>query len=240
MNITYIDISLFKNWKVLREMQSINSITYVFKNNENKKIIFKKPNNPTSIMENKLNYLCNKNNLPIIYPKHIITQNNQFYGYTINFFEENNFTTLENFTNKEKIEYLLKAKENLEILHENGIIHGNINPSNILATTNPIFCDLDDCIIKSLNLDMENPNYFYQNYLNRTKTIDENLDKYEFNIMTYCILNNIRSPHLIDHRIKNNNFGYFKDEDSIKIIKRLLTFQDDYQDDYLIDICNKK
>lgn len=243
MAITYIDKSFLDNFTTLRIMHSDNASTYIIKDDKNKKLVLKKPYTHSKNTEKKLLYLDSIPNLPIVYPKHLLITDDILSSYIMNYIGEDSTNLLEKLTSQEKIEFLLRVRNNLEILHKNGIIHGNIKTSNILTLDNPVFCDLDDCIIKEEKLDMERPNTFYQNYLNRTKTIDENLDKYEFNIMTYCVLNNIRSPFLIEHRInksiETNDFGYFKDNDSIKIIRRLLTFKDSYQDDYLIDSYRK-
>lgn len=239
MTLTYIDEKELGSYKLLRETHTNNSTIYIINSDTLNKIIIKKPHNPTQTILQKLIYLSQTDNLPITYPTHIITQNDTFYSFIMNFINEKSFDTLENLTNKQKIEYLLKAKEKLEILHKNGIIHGDIRTSNVLAPNNPIFCNIDDCIIPELGLDIEKPNYFYQTYLKQVGSIDKNLDKYEFNIMTYCFMNNIRSPYLMEYKLRRsieiNDFGVFKNKKDIKTIKRLLTFKDSYQDDYLID-----
>lgn len=239
MALTYINKLYLGNYIVLREMHFDSTSIYILKNNIGEKIVFKIPSTDSKNTEKKLLYLDNISNLPITYPKYIYKPKDELSGYVMDYLGEDATNILYEYTEEEKINFLLKVKNKLEILHQNGIIHGNIKTSNILTPNNPIFCDLDDCIIKEENLYMEKPNILYQNYLDRTQTVDENLDKYEFNVMCYCVLNNIRSPFLIEHRIKNsiekNDFGYFKDKESIKIIKRLITFKDHYPDEYLIN-----
>lgn len=143
----------------------------------NNNLVFKifKNRNDIALMKNKekkIDFLKTSNIEELILPKHKIYIDNLFVGYSSNHFTDSK--TLNNIyylpLNK-KIQILTTVSQNLESIHENCIILGDLNADNILYNNNIIkFADLDSANIGDLHCDN------YSQALN-----NQNIDPFKIN-----------------------------------------------------------
>lgn len=113
-------------------------------------------------------------------PIDLIEINNVIKGYTM---LDDGYKVLDIYKqrNRKKIETLKIIKNKLNILHQNNIIFGDLNPGNILTNGIKIhFCDLDNVKIGNLNFDALN--VCQKRYLFNLDP-DEYLDNYIFNLL---------------------------------------------------------
>lgn len=86
---------------------------------------------------------------------------------------------------EEKIFYLKKIKEKLEVFHELGIVYGDIKDDNILInseTEEVIFLDIDNMQVGANSIDLVGR--FAREFISHYGRIDEKLDSYMFNLLT--------------------------------------------------------
>lgn len=158
-----------------------------------------------------------------------------FIGYTMKIDE---LITADQISNKKmKIEILKQLREKVEMFNEAGIYIGDFNSKNIIVTNNGIkLCDLDNFRIDELDFDLKS--YSQQLYLKRCKNID-NIDNYSFNLFTISYLGNIFLPYVLNYIRMNGLPRKLDTRQNRIIINELLSINDNYQKQYLIDNLKK-
>jgi len=214
-----------------------NGQLYPYKKLDNKKSI------PNKIEKLKLfNKIQIPSNIHIVKPKAIV-YNEDYNGYLMDYIDNLSLDNLININIKKKINILKKIKETIIFLNNNNIIHGDLKCNNFLYDgLNPILIDIDNMWINDYLYDLEN--YFIKEYIKNCGKVDKNLDKFEFNLLTYCFINKItyfkKYKEKIQENIDTKNYNFFQNQSSKDIINHLINFNDTYQDDYLIDTLTKK
>jgi serine/threonine protein kinase len=134
-------------------------------------------------------------NIKHIKPIDFIEINGVIQGYTEE--EKIGYQTLDMFQNsrKEKLKILKNVLNELIILHNNGIIYGDLNLNNILVNNGDVcFCDLDNSCIENYDFDVLSFNE--QQYLNQAKS-SIYLDNYMLNLVTISYLSRILEPYTL-------------------------------------------
>lgn len=122
--------------------------------------------------------------------------------YTVCEYEK--YVTLKNYIKKNKDIGICRASaifnslaSALEVLHENGIIHGNISPEHIAVirekgTTNAIFIDFGyGSYINSTGLPIYNPNYSPEEAKRENAVVYKSSDVYSMAVLLYRLLTGI-------------------------------------------------
>lgn len=214
-----------------------NGQLYAYKKLDNKKSI------PNKIEKLKLfNKIKIPSNIHIVKPKAII-YNEDYNGYLMEYIDNLSLDDLIDINIEDKINILKKIKETIIFINQIGIIHGDLKCNNFLYDgLDPILIDIDNMWINNYLYDLEN--FFIKEYIQNCGKVDKNLDKFEFNLLTYCFINKITCFKTYKEKIRENidtkNYKFFQNQTSKGIINNLINFSDTYQDDYLIDTLTKK
>lgn len=194
-----------------------------------------------NILENKEKKIMILNKKPlsegILKPIKTVSNNDQIIGYTQQLiWPHQTFFDLKTSTKKTtKIEYLQQAKQLIEELHDNNIIHGDIRSFNLLVQNNKVkICDIDNCIVNDLNSDLDG--WCKKLYKQKFGSIDSKLDIFCFNLVTIAVLKNIFDIYAINY-IKNSSPLY---KDIYQIYQDMNNINSNYTGEYLIDHINKK
>lgn len=181
-------------------------------------------------------------NIHIVKPNAIV-YSKDYNGYLMENIDNLCLDNLMNINIEDKIKILNIIKETILFLNQNNIIHGDLKCNNFLYDgLYPILIDIDNMWIKDYLYDLEN--YFMKEYIKRCGKVDKNIDKFEFNLLTYCFINKIESFKMYKEKIRENintqKYKFFESKISQDIINHLIDFKDTYDDDYLIDTLVKK
>lgn len=187
----------------------------IFKTSEtnNKEMILNKNNN--DMLLNKLNkiILLNKVEDDILKPNALVYIDGVFRGYTMD--NKVGFSNISGFNGsiKEKQVILAKTYLELEKLHRNGIIYGDLHEGNVMVNNKGdiCLCDLDNVKIGNLDFDIVSVNQ--RRYLYFIKDVDYSIDTYMFNLLAVAFLNNIDTLFSLD---------YLKDKRNIRKIKKFI------------------
>ena len=183
-------------------------------------------------MEDKLSDLSGLHLNHSLFPWAFIKEEGKTIGYMSTLVDYRTFDFLESYSSSHKIDILRKAKNYLIELNNNDVIHADIHKGNILLR-DELIIDFDNCFYKEYK-----PNYDLLSYSSREFImkygVSKDLDVYSFNMMTYGILNNIKTGD-IEENLAYKNYGVFTSDDSIKICKSLLLEDKIFNNEFLID-----
>lgn len=123
---------------------------------------------------------------------------------------------------KQKIKELEGLKNKLNILHENGIIHGDIRLRNLYVdkNNNIIFRDLDNIRIDNLSF---NDNSRIQDMYIRRFGEDEIIDNLSFNIATISHINHVIEAYAIDYVIEKGLPKIIRNAENEQIMNAMIT-----------------
>lgn len=126
-------------------------------------------------------------------------------------------------TNIGEIAVLLKeAKEQLILMHDIGLIHGDIHYCNIMYSDESTdFIDYDNSSYLNFNPDATK---YSLNAFNFAKAfgISKELDVFLFNKMTFELINDLDGNREVEKNIRDKEYGIFTDKESKKICRALI------------------
>lgn len=183
-------------------------------------------------MEDKLSDLSGLHLNHSLFPWALVKEEGNIIGYLSTLVDYRTFDFLENYSLSNKINMLTKAKGYLNELNNNDIIHADIHKGNILLR-DELIIDFDNCFYKNFKPNFDLLSYSSKEFITKYG-ISKDLDVFSFNMMTYGLLNNIKTDD-IETNISNNNFGVFTSKESIKICKSLLLEDKVFNNEFLID-----
>ena len=126
-------------------------------------------------------------------------------------------------TNIGEIAVLLKeAKEQLILMHDIGLIHGDIHYCNIMYSDESTdFIDYDNSSYLNFNPDATK---YSLNAFNFAKAfgISKELDVFLFNKMTFELINDLDGNREVEKNIRDKEYGIFTDKESKKICSALI------------------
>ena len=126
-------------------------------------------------------------------------------------------------TNIGEIAVLLKeAKEQLILMHDIGLIHGDIHYCNIMYSDESTdFIDYDNSSYLNFNPDATK---YSLNAFNFAKAfgISKELDVFLFNKMTFELINDLDGNWEVEKNIRDKEYGIFTDKESKKICRALI------------------
>lgn len=138
-------------------------------------------------------------------------------------------------TNIGEIAVLLKeAKEQLILMHDIGLIHGDIHYCNIMYNDESTdFIDYDNSSYLNFNPDATK---YSLNAFNFAKTfgISKELDIFLFNKMTFELINDLYGNREVEKNIRDKEYGIFTDKESKKICRALI-LEGNPSTEFLID-----
>ena len=138
-------------------------------------------------------------------------------------------------TNIGEIAVLLKeAKEQLILMHDIGLIHGDIHYCNIMYSDESTdFIDYDNSSYLNFNPDATK---YSLNAFNFAKAfgISKELDVFLFNKMTFELINDLDGNREVEKNIRDKEYGIFTDKESKKICRALI-LEGNPSTEFLID-----
>ena len=138
-------------------------------------------------------------------------------------------------TNIGEIAVLLKEeKEQLILMHDIGLIHGDIHYCNIMYSDESTdFIDYDNSSYLNFNPDATK---YSLNAFNFAKTfgISKELDVFLFNKMTFELINDLDGNREVEKNIRDKEYGIFTDKESKKICRALI-LEGNPSTEFLID-----
>ncbi len=235
INLTSINMNYsdqFKSSFALVKKCEYDNNLYIYKKFSNV-IYFKK-------IVPKFEKIFNLNSNSIILPKILVYDNTleEYNAYLTDYCDYENGLLLKTIDNK--IERLFEIKNNIDNMHNIGIIHGDLHFGNILINKDYIsskIIDFDNCAYEKFKINKSLTNDYTKEYIQKYG-INKGLDIFLFNIMTYCVLNS--SPYFQTRiRINNGMYGIFNTASGKKICDNLLLENKTFDNEYLIDTCYK-
>ena len=147
------------------------------------------------------------------------------YAYEVENYKNNQDLSVCSRNTKKKIHELELLKKKLEILHKNGIIHGDIRIRNLSLNNDEIlFRDLDNVNIEDYSFN--HSSRIQQSFINRYG-IDEKLDDLAYNIAYISHLNGVIEDVAIDYVINKGKLPKtLRCAENEEIINAMITLND--------------
>lgn len=232
INLNYLNLNFaekFNGSNATIQKCEYEGILYAYKEFNDKKYLQKNINKINTL--NKINLNCG------IFPVYLVYDefNNKYSGYLTRYVDYKNALFLKKAS--DKVTRLLKIKESIIKLHTEGIIHSDLHFGNILVDLNTYdnkIIDFDNCSYKRYKTKINYANDYAVEYI-KHYGINQGLDIFLFNIMTYCILNNNVSYYLVRRDIYNKKYGIFDNQECRKICDTFFLENNSYCKEYLID-----
>ena len=237
VKLTELNLDYFKNFKgtfsVVNKC-SLEGENYAYKCFSDKEYFHKKINKAKTLSKAQID--------SCILPKYLVYDDvnyNDYTGYLTDYIEGKKIDTLRNSENK--VFVLNYLKEKIINMHNLGMIHGDLHFGNVFINSeenNAKIIDFDNCNYKKYKFNIKDASDYATLYVEKFG-INNGLDVYLFNLMTFCILN---KTYYLKTRmnIANKEYGVFgSDEESINLCNSLLLDEKNYNSDYLIDVYQK-
>lgn len=161
----------------------------------------------------------------------LVYENGIFIGYTMKI---SNLKCADiNLPLKEKINILRLLRDKVEMLNKNDIYIGDFKRENILVGKGYIkLCDLDNIKINGYDFDLKSS---FEIEFEKSCSNMKNSDNYCFNMFTISYIGNIYAPY-VKYYIKYEGLPKKLDnKKNRKILNSLISVNDDYKKQYLID-----
>lgn len=190
----------------------------------NEEYMFKKYEYPDQMISkffiDKMNEISKLSSILPYVPRYWVEIGNEKIGYLTKIHDGKDLGLL---TNIGEIAVLLKeAKEQLILMHDIGLIHGDIHYCNIMYSDESTdFIDYDNSSYLNFNPDATK---YSLNAFNFAKTfgISKELDVFLFNKMTFELINDLDGNKEVEKNIRDKEYGIFTDKESKKICRALI------------------
>ncbi len=204
-----------------------NNKKYAYKQFKNSKFLNGK--------RRKLSMLSNINISRLLVPKFWVCKNgNAKNAYLTDFCKGKSFDFLgvENIENK--VNKINDSKNLIISMHEEGIIHADLNPSNILYNKEKTsIIDFDTCSFRNYKTNLLETTDYCQEFIKKYG-IKPELDIFMFNILTYSLIQDC-DYYLVRNSINKQKYGFFDNKYGRKICNSLFLDDDIPNNDFLID-----
>ena len=168
----------------------------------------------------------------LIIPRYVVGDNNEIKKYLTEKVDGNSFSHYKNADIKEKLFMLRKAKNVINKMHEQGIIHGELHLGNMLYDGENVYIiDFDQS--QYGNYKLSNDEYFLTKTYVEENGVDPSVDIFIFNIATYALING-EPTFSCRYKCVDGNYGCLQGIPDIdKICKKIGWFE--RNDEFLID-----
>ena len=183
----------------------------------------------------KLNLLGDIDKPGLYVPKFWVKKQESKNMYLTEYFSGNNGEFLCDEPYKIKIEKIKNIKQLMLSMHQEGIIHADLIPSNILYFKDDCaIIDFDNSSYKNYKTNINHTNDYSKEFITKYGLTPE-IDIFLFNLLTYYWLNELNNFYMVRNKIRSNNYGVFNDSYERKICNSLLLESDVPNQDFLID-----
>lgn len=216
------------------------------KNTAYKIFVYPTSDEPTEMLDNKLEKIKRQYNTPLEYsvsPLRTITLFSELIGYEMTY-DEDDIPLLDAFLTKEQLlESLKKTRNILDYYHSKDIIYGDIKDDNILINkkTGEIkFCDMDNIHMQDLPIDVMSQEL--ADFFEEHQKADVIADHYMHNILTLYKLSYQKNDNeQIAKMIRQGTITELPtDEEKAKCIIKQMKNLSTYRGGYLIDYVYKE
>lgn len=190
----------------------------------NQEYMFKKYEYPDQMISKafiaKINKISKLSSLLPYVPRYWVEAGNEKIGYLTKIHDGKDLGLS---TNIGEIAVLLKeAKEQLILMHDIGLIHGDIHYCNIMYSDESTdFIDYDNSSYLNFNPDATKYSVDAFNFA-KTFGISKELDVFLFNKMTFELINDLDGNREVEQNLRNKDYGIFTDKESKKICRALI------------------
>ncbi len=155
-------------------------------------------------------------------------------SYLTNFCESKDIDFLKYENNINKLRIIKSVKNLIILMHQEGIIHADLNPSNILYDNEKSsIIDFDISSYKGYKTNILEANDYCQEFIKKYGIRPE-LDIFMFNLLTYYLIEDCEY-YLVRNNIDKNKYGVFDNIDGRKICNSLFLDGNVLNKDFLID-----
>lgn len=202
----------------------------------NQEYMFKKYEYPDQMISKvfiaKINEISKLSSLLPYVPRYWVEAGNEKIGYLTKIHDGKDLGLS---TNIGEIAVLLKeAKEQLILMHDIGLIHGDIHYCNIMYSDESTdFIDYDNSSYLNFNPDATKYSVDAFNFA-KTFGISKELDVFLFNKMTFELINDLDGNREVEQNLRNKDYGIFTDKESKKICRALI-LEGKLSTEFLID-----
>lgn len=189
----------------------------------------------------KIELISKINEKELLTPKILVTKDNNIIGYLTDYYNgysASNYKNLYTYEMK-KIKILNNMKNSINVMHQNGIIHGDLHSSNyLIKNTGAKIIDFDNCEYKSFKMNIDDTNDLSYDFITKYGVCKE-VDYYLFNLVTFQMMNDTLL-YCIPGEIKNKEYGSFENnEEAIQICNTFFLDDDVPNKKLLIDTLKK-
>lgn len=170
---------------------------YRYIRNDNE-VLIKKYYDKNQININKIKRVNKLKTEGLLKPKYLVNINNDIEGFAMDFIRGLYPLSIEkrNLTNEQKYNLIIKLKQILSSLKEEGCLYGDLNINNILTDGENVYlCDSVNVKIDEFNFDEISSTM--NKYIEKTKTT-EGLELYMLNLLTVYLFNEIDYNDVIE------------------------------------------
>lgn len=224
-------IDIYKEWKSgffggIRRC-TLDGKKYVCKTFYNDKYLEEK--------KEKLNLLSEIKQAELYVPKFWVKNDGNIKRYLCEYIEGLELYYLKSEHLEKTIKIIKNAKDIIQLMHQEGIIHSDLSILNIMykANNKSVILDFDNSTYKGFLTNIEHARDSSKQYIKKFG-INQELDIFNFNLLTFEIINQL-NPTSVLEEIKSKRYGLFDDQDSIKICNSLLLDDKFPNKDFLID-----
>lgn len=202
----------------------------------NQEYMFKKYEYPDQMISKafiaKINEISKLSSLLPYVPRYWVEAGNEKIGYLTKIHDGKDLGLS---TNIGEIAVLLKeAKEQLILMHDIGLIHGDIHYCNIMYSDESTdFIDYDNSSYLNFNPDATKYSVDAFNFA-KTFGISKELDVFLFNKMTFELINDLDGNREVEKNIRDKEYGIFTDKESKKLCRALI-LEGNPSTEFLID-----
>lgn len=207
---------------------------------QNIKYLYKKLYSFSDELQSKLQALMKNQNASLNLPQYIVFDKGKPTGYLLKpLVNYKLFYHLSDHKREEIIKLLKLAKKSIISMHQDGIIHCDLHPANIMYHENNDdikIIDFDRCSYNGISSDIKNDNFLCNYYLSNHK-LDMSFDIFLFNLSAISLLYKIAYDDILKPNFINVTNQKIENKKQEEIWQKIKQKKELTHNDFFIDYC---